>query len=202
MLLQLNGSFTRMFQLGATGLTPTVTISKAGAAFAAPTNTVSEISDGWYKLDLVAADLNTVGQLAYHLSAGTPADFEDEVVSQALGSALDVNVIGWADDPVPVMVGGHPPVTLALCVGNSIDNNAMSAAACQKIFESSALTESYAADGAAATPGQLLYMLWSLLAEMAIAGTTITCKKLDGSTTSMTFTLNSATNPTSRTRAT
>lgn len=65
-----------------------------------------------------------------------------------------------------------------------------------------ALTESYAADGAAPTLAQLLFMIWSGLVEFSISGTTITCKKLDGSTTSMTFTLDDATNPTSRTRAT
>jgi len=64
-----------------------------------------------------------------------------------------------------------------------------------------ALTESYAADGAAPTPAQLLFMLLSVVAEFSISGTTITCKKLDGSTTAMTFTLDDATNPTSRARA-
>lgn len=65
-----------------------------------------------------------------------------------------------------------------------------------------ALTESYAADGATATLSQLLYMIYSGLVEFSISGTTITCKKLDGTTTAMTFTLNDGTNPTSRTRAT
>lgn len=65
-----------------------------------------------------------------------------------------------------------------------------------------ALTESYAADGAAFTPAQALFQIWSAIAEIAISGTTMTCRKLDGSTTAMTFTLDSATDPTSRTRAT
>lgn len=64
-----------------------------------------------------------------------------------------------------------------------------------------AMTESYAADGATATPAQLLYMLWSLMAEKSISSTTLTAKKLDGSTTAMTFTLNDATSPTSITRS-
>ena len=66
----------------------------------------------------------------------------------------------------------------------------------------SALTESYATDGATATLTQLLYMILSAVSEFSISGTTVTCKKLDGSTTSMTFTLDDGTNPTSRTRAT
>jgi hypothetical protein len=66
---------------------------------------------------------------------------------------------------------------------------------------SAALTEGYAADGATATLPQLLYMIWSLLAEANVSGTTLTAKKLDGATTSMSLTLNDGTNPTSITRS-
>lgn len=66
---------------------------------------------------------------------------------------------------------------------------------------SAALTESYAADGAAATLPQLLYMLLALLSEVSVSGTTLTAKKLDGSTTAGTFTINDATDPTSITRS-
>jgi hypothetical protein len=65
-----------------------------------------------------------------------------------------------------------------------------------------AQTESYASDNAAATPAQLLYMIHCAVSEFSISSTTITGKKLDGSTTAMTWTLNDATSPTSRTRAT
>ncbi len=63
------------------------------------------------------------------------------------------------------------------------------------------LTESYAVDGTVATPAQILHMIWSLLANKAIAGTTLTAKKLDGTTTSMTFTLDDSVAPTSLNRA-
>jgi len=65
-----------------------------------------------------------------------------------------------------------------------------------------ALTESYAADGAAGTLSQILFGLQAFLQERAVSGTTLTVKKLDGSTTAMTFTLNDGTSPTSLTRAT
>lgn len=42
----------------ATGLTVTATRSLDGAAFAACANAVSEVSAGWYKIDLAAGDLN------------------------------------------------------------------------------------------------------------------------------------------------
>ena len=64
------------------------------------------------------------------------------------------------------------------------------------------LTEAYAGDGENATPSELLYMILCAVSEFSISGTTITGKKVDGSTTAMTWTINDATSPTSRTRAT
>ena len=64
------------------------------------------------------------------------------------------------------------------------------------------LNEGYASDGSAATLEEILYMIYAVVGEFAISGTTITTKQLDGSTTAMTHTLDDGTNPTSRTRAT
>lgn len=63
-----------------------------------------------------------------------------------------------------------------------------------------ALTEAYAADGSAFTLSEALYMIYSVVAQSAVAATAITTKKLDGTTTAMTFTTDDATDPTSRTR--
>lgn len=65
-----------------------------------------------------------------------------------------------------------------------------------------ALTESYAANGAAPTLAQLAFMNWSAASENSTTGTVLTSYKLDGVTAAMTFTLNSATAPTSIVRAT
>ncbi len=64
------------------------------------------------------------------------------------------------------------------------------------------LVESYAADGAAPTLTQALMLIQQVLTEFAISGTTITIKKLDGSTTAATLTISDASKPTSATRAT
>lgn len=64
-----------------------------------------------------------------------------------------------------------------------------------------AMTESYAADGAALTIPQALYMITQAQGEFSISGTTLTVKKRDGSTTAYTLTLNSATTPTSVTQS-
>jgi len=64
------------------------------------------------------------------------------------------------------------------------------------------MTESYATDGTAPTLAQALFNLQQTLGDFAITGTTISVKKIDGSTEAMTYTLDDATTPTSRTRAT
>lgn len=65
-----------------------------------------------------------------------------------------------------------------------------------------ALTEAYRGTGATGTATQLLYEILQNLTEFAISGTTKTAKKLDGSTTAKTYTLDSSTTPTSITETT
>lgn len=64
------------------------------------------------------------------------------------------------------------------------------------------LTEAYAADGAPATLSQLLYMVWSMMNSLGFVLTIGTSKKLDGSTSAMTFTIDDPDNPTSIDRTT
>lgn len=64
------------------------------------------------------------------------------------------------------------------------------------------LTEAYAADGAAPTVAQALLQIQQMLTEFGISGTTMTVKKLDGTTTAFTLTLNDGSAPTALTRAT
>lgn len=63
---------------GKTGLTPTVTLSKAGGSFASPSGTVSEIGSGWYQVAGNATDTGTLGALVLH-ATGTGADPVDQV---------------------------------------------------------------------------------------------------------------------------
>ena len=64
------------------------------------------------------------------------------------------------------------------------------------------LTESYAADGAAITPAQGIHMIWSDLRSPQQVSTTWSDFRLDNTTAAMTFTLDNATTPTKKTRAT
>ncbi len=64
------------------------------------------------------------------------------------------------------------------------------------------MADSVPADGTIPTREQAMYMVTQFLLERAVAGTTVTVKKVDGSTTLMTLTLDDGTTPTSITRAT
>ena len=63
------------------------------------------------------------------------------------------------------------------------------------------MTESYAADGVAPTPAQALFLIQQALTEFAISGTVNTVKRLDGTTTAATLNYDSASSPSSVTRA-
>lgn len=63
------------------------------------------------------------------------------------------------------------------------------------------MADSVPTDGTIATREQALYLLLQFLTERAVTATTMTIRKVDGSTTLATFTLDDADNPTSITRA-
>jgi hypothetical protein len=87
----------------------------------------------------------------------------------------------------------------------TVDGTGMEAGATAAIATAvftTAMTEAYRSTGAAGTLAQYIHEIIAHLGEFAIAGTTKTTKKLDGSTTAKTYTLDDDTNPTSITEAT
>lgn len=75
---------------GLTGATVTVTVSKNGAAFAAPGGSVTEIGLGWYYLALTTTDTNTLGDLLIHATAtnADPTDQSHQVVPSISTAAI------------------------------------------------------------------------------------------------------------------
>jgi hypothetical protein len=67
----------------ATGKTPTVTISKNGAAFGSPAGAVSEIANGWYQVAGNATDTATLGDILLHATEAS-SDNSDMVVAQVV----------------------------------------------------------------------------------------------------------------------
>jgi hypothetical protein len=79
---------------GKTGLSPTVTLSKNGAAFGAPAGAVSEIGNGWYKIAGNATDADTLGPLLLHATAtgADPTDDRFDVVAYDPQSATNLGL--------------------------------------------------------------------------------------------------------------
>jgi hypothetical protein len=114
-----------------------------------------------------------------------------------------VGAVGSVTGAVGSVTGAVGSVTAGVTVTTNNDKTGytLSNAGIDALFTRQ-LTEAYAADGAAPTVAQALMLLQQSLGDFAITGTTLTVKKLDGSTTAATFTLNDGTSPTSITRAT
>jgi hypothetical protein len=116
-------------------------------------------------------------------------------------AAILVDTGTTLDARIPAaLVGGRMDCSVGAMASNVITASALNTDAVSE-FWTTALTESYAADGATFTGAQALYMIFSGLYEFSISGTTKTNKKLDGSTTSFVQTLDDATNPTSTTKS-
>jgi len=160
---------------------------------------------GMYSITLDATDTATVGRLQLSVKvAGALYVFHDY---QVLEEAVYDNLIGAGS------VGPATPSALATVDSNVdailLDTGTTIPASISALNDISVsdllttqMTESYASDGTAPTLAQALFNLQQTLGDFSITGTTITVKKLDGSTTAMTYTLDDATTPTSRTRAT
>ena len=111
------------------------------------------------------------------------AQIDDLATSTALATAqTDLDTITGTDG-----------ATLATAQGNYAPAKASD-------ILTTALTEAYAADGAAPTLSELLFLVQQSIHEFAISGVTRTVKKLDGTTTAATFTFDDASSPTSTTR--
>lgn len=101
-----------------------------------------------------------------------------------------------------VATGG---ITAASIATGAFDADALATDAVTEIVTgvlTSAMTEAYPTDGSTMTVAQALYLIAQSIGEFSVSGTTVTVKKVDGTTTAATYTLDSSTAPTSRTRAT
>ena len=180
----------------------TAQISKDGGASAAvgdtnPTELDATDQPGIYLFDVTQAETNA--DLIVISAASSTADIVIEplilftIVGDGTRLTADTTAISGdatAADNLEAAFDGTGSVTISADLDGTTNDL------------TTALTEAYASDGATFTAAQAFYMIWSALAEFAISSTTITAKKIDGSTSAMTFTLDDASNPTSRTRAT
>lgn len=160
---------------------------------------------------MASADLDTQLDAIGTKTANLPSDPADQSLVIAATTAIYDRLGAPAGASLAADVAAVKTDSAAILVDTGTDGVVVAAASKTGYRLSSAgvddvlrtaMTEGYAADGAAFTLEQAMFMIWSLLAERSIASTTLTAKRLDGTTDAMTFTLDDATSPTSQTRAT
>jgi hypothetical protein len=109
---------------GKTGLTLTITASKDGAAFGSISPSVTELSNGWYKLALTTSHTDTLGDLALHITAtgADPSDLVRQVVLDLPGASVSsvtgaVGSVTGAVGSVTGNVGGNVVGSVASVTG-------------------------------------------------------------------------------------
>lgn len=170
------------------------------------TGTVNSISAVPYKVSSFGLSINGNGLVAGGTAtAGSSTTLtmlaaDGHADSELVGATANITGGTGAGQSryISANVGSTKVITVSPAWTTTVDNTST-----YEIFGTSpgpVLTESYAADGAAGTQGQLLYAILGLLSEINTSGTTVTIKKLDGSTTAMVFSVDSAASPTTMTR--
>ena len=150
-------------------------------------NTQDGVRMGLTALPNAAAD--AAGGLIISDAGGLDADAQRTDVAAILvdtGTTLD---------------GRIPAALVSGRMDSTVDGTGMETGAISAIL-TTAITEAYRANAAAPTLAQFMSEVLAHLGEAAISGTTKTINKLDHATAAATFTLDSATAPTTITRAT
>jgi len=193
----------------ATGKTIAITISKNGGAYGNPSGgdtNATEIANGSYYVDLSTTDTGTLGPLFVR---GTEAATDTIIAIYNVVKATNGGFTALPDTAVTtnasLLTSGTGTDQLSVSSGlvaltGDLTSTMKSSVATAVL--TTQMTESYAALHTAPTLAQAVFETRALLAENSVSGTTVTVKKIDGSTTAETFTINSATAPTSITRAT
>ena len=174
----------------ATGVvTATAIAADAIGASELAADAVAEIQSGLSTL--TAANIRTAVGLA-------SANLDTQIATLATPTNITAGTITTVTNLTNAPTSGDLTETMKTSVTAAVPTAAQNATA----VLTTAMTESYAADGVAPTLAQATFLTQQAMTEAAISGTTLTVKKLDGTTTAATFTLDSAVSPTSRTRAT
>lgn len=191
-----------------TGLNNVRVVASGGNGYATATN---------YEMVITTGTINSVSAVGYVVGTFS-IENRSALMPTTATRTLDVSATGeagldWANVGSPGSTVSLSSTTLAIVTAVGTTTNltnaptvgdltaTMKTSVATAVFTGT-MTESYSTDGTNATLAQALYLIMQRVTEFAISGTTITIKKVDGSTTAATLTINDATNPTSSTRAT
>ena len=186
----------------ATGLTPVVSISKAGGAFGAPSisanaTEITASGPGWYYISLSSTDTNTAGDLVVHAAVATAdnTDFVDQVWDSTV-AMTGVNVVNWLGTVVATPATAGIPDINVKNAGNTawgsaaITAGAVSAGANQAIADAVLDRDmSVGTDSGSTSVRTIRQAMRFLRNKWSISGTTLTVTKEDDATASWTSTL-------------
>ena len=171
--------------------------SVTGGATAAAQTTAQndlDIITGVSGVNLLTATQSSIDAIETDTNA-----LNDTKIPNTLNTTASGNIgLDWANVENPTTALDLSGTDIQLCDTVTTNTDAITVAQ----ILTTAMIEAYAADGAAPTLTQAIMLIQQALTENTNAGTTQTIKKLDGSTTAATLTLDDAANPTGVTRAT
>jgi uncharacterized protein Yka (UPF0111/DUF47 family) len=155
-----------------------------------------------------ASDLTTELQsgLATAAALSTVAGYIDTEIGTIVAgvAAVEADTQDIQSRLPAALVSGRMDASVGAMAANALTASALASDAVVELVAAlltTTMTESYNADGSAPTLAQAIFVIMQMLTEVTVSGTTMTIKKLDGSTTALTLTTNSASAPTSITRA-
>lgn len=148
------------------------------------------------------------GTITYYIVASpqasatlVPAVNATQLAGQTITAAAGVTFPTSVASPTNITAGTITTTTNLTNAPTAGDLTATMKTSVATAALTTAMTESYSTDGGTTTLAQALYLIQARLGDFSISGTTLTVKKVDGSTTAATYTLNDGTSPTSITRA-
>lgn len=205
----LSGTVGTVNALAANAITAAATAADFGtevgtAVWATATRTLTSLDEDSTTLDLDATIRAAVGLASANLDTQLTAidDYLDTEVAAIKAKTDNLPAAPAATGDCITAAGVRTAVGLASANLDTQLDALPTAAENAAAVHTTVMTESYNTDGSAPTLAQAIYVILQMLTEKSISSTTLTVKKLDGTTTAATFTLNSATTPTSITRAT
>lgn len=154
-----------------------VTEIQSGLATAANLATVDTVVDAIKAVTDLLPDAGALTSLATQASVNTIDDFLD----------TEIAAIKAKTDNLPASPAATGDIPSAATIATAVLTTQM--------------TESYSADGVAPTLAQSQFLTLQRLYDFAISGTTISVKKLDGTTQAAAITIDDATTPTSSSRS-
>lgn len=131
--------------------------------------------------------------------ANAPGQYRFDIPNACLASAGECNIT-FSGFPAGT-AGNMETHTLKIIVTTFDLNTAAAAVPTVAQILTTQMTESYAADGSAPTLAQALFQIQQFQQEKNVSGAAMTVKKLDGSTTAFSLTMNDTANASAITRS-